>query len=206
MKMTQSEKIDLFKQFKSEYKAVSKPLLIQTTPANYLMIEGQDAPGGAVFEEAVGALYSMAFTIKMTRKFAGQGDYVVCKLEGLWYGPDGSDNLCDIPQDKWCWQLLIRTPDCVTQVDLDAAVGALLDKGKCDKVKDVRLQIMDQGRCVQILHVGPYDQVGAAIEKMQTFADEQGLSLTGKHHEIYLSDPRRVPPEKLKTIVRRPVK
>ena len=82
---------------------------------------------------------------------------------------------------------------------------ALLDKGKSETVKDVRLDKLKEGKCVQILHVGRYDKVSEAIGKMQTFVDENGLSFTGKHHEIYLSDPRRVAPEKLKTIVRRPV-
>ena len=201
-----SEKIDLFKEHKAEYKVTSKPALIKTTVAQYLMIDGQGAPGGAVFEECIGALYSMAFTIKMTRKFAGLGDYTVCKLEGLWYMQDGSDDFCNIPQDKWCWTLMIRTPECVKGADLKKAVKALLKKGKAEKVKDVKLETLNEGQCVQMLHVGPYDKVCEVIEVMQDFAKENGLSFTGKHHEIYLSDPRRVAPEKLKTVVRRPVR
>lgn len=200
------EKIDLFKEHKAEYKATAKPAFVEVGPAQYLMIDGQGAPGGSVFEECIGALYAMAFTIKMTRKAAGLGDYAVCKLEALWYLADGSDNFCGVPQDKWCWTLMIRTPECVKGVDLDKAVNALLDKGKAEKVKDVRLETLKEGKCAQILHVGPYDQVGGAIEKMLALTEENDLSFTGKHHEIYLSDPRRVTPEKLKTIVRRPVK
>jgi len=201
----QPDKIDLFKEHKAEYKATSKAALINTKPAQYLMVDGTGAPGGTVFEECIGALYAMAFTIKMTRKFARQGDYVVCKLEALWYTQDRADNFADLPQDKWCWRLMIRTPECVTQKDLDKAVEALLKKGKAEAVKQVRLETLDESQCVQILHVGPYDKVGEAIEKMQALAEENGLSFTGKHHEIYLSDPRRVAPEKLKTIVRRSV-
>jgi hypothetical protein len=158
--MPDNEKIDLFKQHKTEYKATSKPAIIETTAAPYLAIEGQGIPGGPEFEDRVGALYGMAFTIKMTRKAAGLGDYVVCKLESLWYAPDGSDDLCSVPREKWCWTLMIRTPDCVQQADLDKAVKALLGKGKCESVRDVKLQTMDEGQCVQMLHVGPYDQVG----------------------------------------------
>jgi hypothetical protein len=198
-------KIDLFKEHKAEYKATAKPGFVEVGPAQYLMIDGQGAPGGAAFEECIGALYAMAFTIKMTRKFAGQGDYTVCKLEALWYTTDSSDDFANIPQEQWCWTLMIRTPECVGQADLDKAVIALLDKGKAEAVKEVRLEKLNEGKCVQALHVGPYDQVGEAIEKMQALADENGLSFTGRHHEIYLSDPRRVAPEKLKTIVRRPV-
>lgn len=196
------EKVDLFKQ----YKATAKPAFVEVGSAKYLMIDGQGAPGDAEFEECIEALYAMAFTIKMTRKFAGQGDYTVCKLEGLWFTEDGSDDFAAIPQDKWCWTLMIRTPGCVKQADLKRALKNLLDKGKTEKVKDVQLETLEEGKCVQILHVGPYDQVRGAIEKMQSFAEENGASFTDKHHEIYLSDPRRIAPEKLKTIVRRPVK
>lgn len=198
------EKIDLFKEHKAQYKATGKPAVVQTGPAWYLMIDGQGTPGGAAFEDRIGALYSMAFTIKMTRKFAGLGDYAVCKLEALWYLADGSENFAITPQEAWCWTLMIRTPECVKQADLKQAVKALLEKGKADAVNDVRLEKLNEGKCVQLMHVGPYDQVCEAIEKMQAFAEENGLSFAGKHHEIYLSDPRRVAPEKLKTIVRRP--
>lgn len=200
------EKIDLFKEYKSEYKATAKPEFVTVGSAQYLMIDGQGSPGGPEFEERIGALYSMAFTIKMTRKFAGMGDYTVCKLEGLWYTEDGSDDYASIPQEKWCWTLMIRTPECVKKADLDKAVKALLDKGKAVAVKDVRLEKLKEGKCVQILHVGPYDQVSEVIGMMQALAEENCLSFSGKHHEIYLSDPRRVAPEKLKTIVRRCVK
>ena len=202
---TSAEKIDLFKAHKAEYKATSKSAFVETTKAQYLAIEGQGTPGGAEFEECVGALYSMAFTIKMTRKAAGLGDYVVCKLESLWYAPDGGDDLCSVPQEKWCWTLMIRTPDCVKQADLDKAAAALLAKGKCEAVKNVKLEKLDEGRCVQMLHIGPYDKVGETIEKMAACAEENSASFTGKHHEIYLSDPRRVEPERLKTIIRRPI-
>lgn len=201
-----AEKIDLFNQLKSDYKAPLEPALIETTPGQYLSIEGQGAPGGEVMVDCIGALYSMAFTIKMTRKAAEKGDYVICKLETLWYTPDGGDDPSKFPQDQWCWTLLIRTPDCVTPADLDAAAKALLNKGKCEPIHKVKLKTLNEGKCVQILHVGPYEKVGKVIAKMQALADENGLSFTDKHHEIYLSDPRRVAPEKLKTIVRRPVK
>lgn len=200
------DKIDLFNQLKSEYKASLNGAFIETTPGQYLSIEGQGAPGGQAMIDCIGALYSMAFTIKMTRKAAGLGDYVIGKLETLWYTPDGGVNPEKFPQDQWCWILLIRTPYCVAPDDLNAAAKALLKKGKCHSVDNVKLKTLNEGKCVQVLHVGPYDQVGKAIEKMQALADENGRSFTGKHHEIYLSDPRRIAPEKLKTIVRRPVK
>lgn len=202
--MTHSEKLDLFKQFKDQYKAGKKPAFIKTTPAQFLAVDGRGAPGGPVFEECIGALYAMAFTIKMTRKFAGLGDYAVCKLEGLWFGEEGK-NFSQVPQEQWRWKLMIRTPDFIKQKDLDKAVEALLSKGKAEKVKEVTLEKLNEGKCVQVLHVGPYDKVGDTIKVMEEYAKEKGLSFTGAHHEIYLSDPRRVPPERLKTILRHPV-
>ncbi len=199
------EKIDLFKQFKSEYKAVGKPVLIEASEAQYLAIEGQGEPGGAVFAESVGALYGMAFTIKMTRKAAGLGDYVVCKLEAVW-GGEGDEEFCNLPPKQWHWKMMIRTPDCVGSSDLERAAEAIVNKGKGEEVRRVGLEKLDEGLCVQMLHVGPYDKEGETVEVMKQFAAESGYELHGKHHEIYLSDPRRVPPERLKTILRRQIK
>lgn len=199
-----SEKIDLFKQFKAEYKAASKPAIIETSPAQYLTIEGMGSPGGKAFEDAVGALYSMAFTIKMTRKTDGLGDYVVCKLEAIWWS-DKEECFSQLPQEQWQWKMMIRTPDCVSKSDLEKACTAVISKGKSQTVKNVKLEKLHEGTCVQALHVGPYDQVGDTIKVMDEFIDNEGFSVSGKYHEIYLSDPRRVAPEKLKTIVRLPV-
>lgn len=198
------EKIDLFKQFKDEYKQAKKPVLIETTPANYLLIQGQGAPGGDAFQEAVGALYSMAFTIKMTRKASGLGDYAVCKLEATWWA-GGSNDFAHLPKEQWEWNMMIRTPDSVTQTDLETAQQAVIAKGKGQEVLRVRLETVHEARCVQMLHVGPYEEEGQTVALMQAFAEENGLTFNGRHHEIYLSDPRRVPPERLKTILRIPV-
>ncbi len=200
------EKIDLFKQFKGEYVQAKSPVLVDVSPARYLSVDGAGEPGGAQFEVAIGALYGMAFTVKMTRKAAGLGDYVVCKLEGLWWADGDEQNLSKVPKEQWRWRLMIRTPDCVGQDDLEQARHVLAGRGKGSGVDGVVLEGMDQGRCVQMLHVGPYDQVGEAVGQMQEFMAENGLEPGGRHHEIYLSDPRRVPAERLKTIVRAPVK
>jgi hypothetical protein len=203
--MSKTEKIDLYKQHKDEYAAPAKPVLIEAKPARYLAVAGEGEPGGQAFQERIGALYSMAFTIKMTRKFEGREDYVVCKLEALWWLKDGSDDFSKAPRDQWQWKLLIRTPEFIAPADLDRAVAVLTGKGKSPTVKEVRLETIEEGRCVQMLHVGPYDREGETIAKMLAFAEKQGLQRHGLHHEIYLSDPRRVPPERLKTILRLPV-
>jgi len=200
--MKTAEKLDLYKLHKDEYTTPKKPVLLQTKPAQYLGIKGQGAPGGERFTAGIGALYGVAFTIKMTRKFAGKGDYAVCKLEGQWFF-DG--DLTEIPKDQWKWKLMIRTPDFITEADRKQAVAMLLKKGKSRTVEDVKLETMDEGQCVQMLHVGPYEKECETISLMRGFAESKGFTFAGPHHEIYLSDPRRVPPERLKTILRVPV-
>ena len=199
-------KIDLYKLHKADYAAARKPALVRLKPATYLAISGQGAPGGDEFTASIGALYGMAFTIKMTRKFAGQQDYSVCKLEGQWWtdGPDSS--LAKAPREKWFWNLMIRTPEFIKEKDLEQAAAALVKRGKGANVERVQLETLDEGDCVQMLHVGPYDKECETIALMEAFAEKQQLRFAGRHHEIYLSDPRRVPPERLKTILRHPVK
>ncbi len=198
------DKVDLYKLHKSEYAATRKPALVKLGKAQYLAIAGEGAPGGDKFSAAIGALYGVAFTIKMTRKFAGRQDYAVCKLEAQWWC-DGGDNFATAPKESWKWKLLIRTPDFITRRDLDDAVAVLLKRGKGEKAKQVRLESLSEGQCVQMLHVGPYEKECQSLAAMESFAASQGRSFRGRHHEIYLSDPRRVAPAKLKTILRMPV-
>jgi hypothetical protein len=203
--MADTDKIDLYKLHKDQYVEAKKPVLVTVGKGMYLAIDGRGAPGGEAFSAGVGALYAVAYTIKMTRKFAGQQDYAISKLEALWWLGDGQSDWASAPQDQWNWTVMIRTPDFVTRQDLDSAVQVLLDKGKEPEVRQVRLASMSEGRCVQMLHVGPYDQVSRTISTMSQFAQDQGLAFSGRHHEIYLSDPRRVAPERLKTLIREPV-
>jgi len=204
--MAEAEKLDLYKKHKAEYLAGKAPALVETGPAQYLAIAGQGAPEGTPFQEAIGALYAVSFTIKMTRKFAGLGDYKVCHLEGIYWGGGDEKNFFDLPRDAWEWKLLIRTPDFIGKEDLAEAVRTLKAKGKPPIVAEVRLETLEEGRCVQMLHVGPYADEPASVARMEAFAKEQGLRFRGRHHEIYLSDPRRVPPERLRTILRYPVR
>ena len=201
--MPTAEKVDLYKDNKKEYAATPKPALVEIGPAVYLAMSGKGAPGSAAFTDAIGALYGVAFTIKMTRKFAGKRDYAVCKLEALW--PDLKCGEAMPPKEQWAWQLMIRTPKFITQKDLSHAVATLLKRGKRPDVRRVELQTITEGLCAQVLHVGPYDDEGRTIATMQALAESKGLHFSGTHHEIYLSDPRRVAPAKLKTILRVPV-
>ena len=199
-----SDKLDLHKQHKAEYAASKKtPAIVEVGPAWYVGIEGIGEAGGEAFISAVGAMYSMAFTIKMTSKFAGR-DYKVCHLEGLWWGP-GAGDFFDQPRDQWCWKLLIRIPEFITPANVSSAKDALAAKGKPPEFRNVQRERIDEGTCVQMLHVGPYSAEPETIAAMRQFAADEGFASAGLHHEIYLSDPRRVPPERLRTILRQPV-
>jgi hypothetical protein len=200
--MPTATKIDLYKDNKKEYAATAKPAVVEVGPAVYLSIRGKGAPGGAAFTEAVGALYGVAFTVKMTRKFGGKQDYAVCKLEALWPNLNCKNT---VPKEQWEWQLLIRTPKFVTQKDIRQAVETLLKRGKGKEAERVELVTLREGKCAQALHVGAYDDEARTFNAMLALAEKQGLSPSGPHHEIYLSDPRRVAPAKLKTILRLPV-
>jgi|SRR5215467_2828239 len=199
-----ASKIDLYKQHKAEYAATRKPALVKIGKAQYLAIEGQGAPGSEIFTASIGGLYGIAFTVKMARKFSGRQDYAVSKLEGQWWA-DGDHDFMAAAKSAWRWKLLIRTPEFVTKKEVTEALAVLVKRGRGGHADRVRLESLSEGACVQVLHVGSYDSEQATIEAMKTFAESQGLESAGLHHEIYLSDPRRVAPERLKTILRMPV-
>ena len=196
--------LDLYAAHADEYVALATPVLVDVGPARYLGITGRGEPGGKAFTDAVGALYNVAFTVKMARKFAGTL-YTVSKLEALWWGNGSDADFMFQPRDQWNWQLLIRTPDFITTTEIGDAIATLRARGKPVRVSDVGLVTIDEGSCVQMLHVGPYTEEWRTIEAMHALADQEGREVHGRHHEIYLSDPRRVAPAKLRTILRLPV-
>lgn len=202
--MAATAKLDLYKEHKAEYAAAKSPVLVDMAPAKYLTFTGSGAPASEGFQKAVGALYGVAYTIKMTKKFAGQ-DYKVCGLEGQWWGAEGGADFWAQSPETWNWRLMIRVPDFIKASDLKEAIQALRKKGKGEEVASVKLETIKEGRCVQMLHVGPYAEEGATISRMLEFAGRSGLTCKGHHHEIYLSDPRRVPASRLRTILRHPV-
>jgi hypothetical protein len=142
----------------------------------------------------------------MTRKATAPQDYVICKLETVWSFDDPTQNFDTVPPEQWQWKMMIRTPDFVEPSELERAAAVLIEKGKAPQADQVKLERLGEGLCVQMLHVGPYEEEPRTFEQMAGFAGEQGLVFHGHHHEIYLSDPRRVPPERLKTILRHPVR
>ncbi len=195
------KKVDLYKQHAREYVTPRMPVLVTVGPAQYLAVDGQGEPGGSAFTSRIGLLYNMAFTIKMARKFAGR-DYAVSKLEGLWWREKG-----DAGHDPstWRWTLMIRVPAFITAADRTRALKTLAERGKDPAVADVTLLKLTEGSCVQMLHAGPYDREAESIDKMRDLATRSGRTFSGKHHEIYLSDPRRVPAARLRTILRQPI-
>jgi hypothetical protein len=202
--MAKEAKLDLYKKFRSEYIMPKQPVFVTVGPARYLTIFGHGAPGGEHFKAHVSALYAVAYTMKMAEKSAGY-DYKVCHLEGQWWAEDGADFRAHQPKE-WEWRLMIRVPEFITQREVDAAVRAVLAKGNVALAGEIRLEEIAEGRCVQVLHIGPYADEHPLVEKMHEFAAGKGVHLRGPHHEIYLSDPNHVPQERLRTILRYPVK
>jgi len=197
--------IDLKKKLKALYSAsATKPSLVEVPPLNALMADGAGDPNGAAFQEAVGSLYGVAYTLKFMFKKERAIDYPVMALEGLWDAEDIADFAAG-RRDRWQWTLFIVLPDVVTGADVKKAIEAVKARAKLPPRSEVRFGTFDEGRAAQIMHVGPYAAEGPTIERLHRFVEEQGLKLRGRHHEIYMGDPRRAAPEKLKTIIRHPV-
>ena len=203
--MADSDKLDLFKLNKLDYAAPKQPKLVTIAKAKYLAIEGDGPPGSEAFQTKVGALYAGAYTIKFSSKAAGR-DFTVCKLEGI-YWADGKPigDHSNAPPDDLRWKLMIRVPDFIGKRDLKAAVDTIREKATNPEIDNLELEQIREGKCIQLLHVGPYEEERSSVERMTDFASEQGFEITGRHHEIYLSDPRRVEPARLRTILRLPV-
>lgn len=197
--------IDLKKKLKPYYTAsATKPAIVDVPPMNALMVDGTGDPGGPAFQEAVGSLYSVAYTLKFTFKKEKAIDYPVMALEGLWCADDPSV-FTSGERGKWKWTVFIIVPDIVTRKDVAAAVAAVKKKAKFPRFPEVRFERFAEGQAAQIMHIGPYSAEGPTIERLHRFIEERGHRLRGWHHEIYMGDPRRSAPEKLKTILRHPI-
>jgi hypothetical protein len=195
--------VDVVREHPAEYRLARRPLLLTAGDGRYLAVEGRGAPGGQRFQAAIGELYGVAFTVKFTQKKERGRDFKVAPLEALWWGIGPGADLLDEPPETWRWKLLIRVPGFVGRREVAAAQAALAAKGR--PADGVRLEHIREGRCVQMLHVGPYDAERSTLEAMARAAAGKGWRLGGPHHEIYFSDPRRVPPARLRTLLRCPV-
>lgn len=201
-----SDKIDLKKDMKALYQASAKePAVVEVPPLRYLMVDGEGDPNTApAYAEAVEALFSVAYTAKFMVKKGPQAiDYGVMPLEGLWW----SDDLTAFrtgAKDRWKWTAMVLQPDFVSDALIGTAIDEVRNKKKLPGVERLRLDSLTEGRCAQILHVGPFSEEGPTIERLHAFITARS-ALRGKHHEIYLSDIRRAEPAKWKTIVRQPM-
>jgi len=206
------EKIDLKIQFKFLYAASAKKVEVVDVPAlNFIMIDGAIEPGSSpgispLFQENIQALYGAAYTLKFKMKLRPETpvDYPVMASEGLWWVEDGQFDISK--PGNWKYTLMIMQPDCVNVEDFQEALTQLRKKKPTPAIDRLRLERFHEGTSLQILHVGPYSTEHETIIRMEAFAGESGYTLHGKHHEIYLGNPLRADPAKLKTILRHPIR
>ena len=205
---------DFKKEYKEFYLAKSKPQIVTVPPMNYVAVRGTGDPNeeGGAYKAAIAVLYAVSYTIKMSKlgdhRIDGYYDFVVPPLEGFWW-QDGVQGVDYTNKASFHWISVIRLPDFVTQEDFDWAVAEATRKKKLD-CSIAEFMTIDEGKCVQIMHIGPYDDEPATVAVMDQYLAANGyendFSLTRMHHEIYLSDARKIAPEKWKTVIRHPVK
>lgn len=200
-------KVDLKKELDSYRARHGKFRVLDVPPAQYLMIDGQGDPNTAQeYTDALAALYPVAYKLKFASKTELDRDYVVMPLEALWWAADMEAFTAARDKSAWHWTVMILVPDWITTNWYDAVVAAAGRKDPPAYLDKVRLETLREGRCVQTLHIGSYDDEAPVLAEMHhAFIPRAGLQLAGRHHEIYLSDPRRMPPAKLRTILRQPV-
>ncbi|NZA26236.1 GyrI-like domain-containing protein [Luteimonas sp. SJ-92] len=198
-------KLDLKKELGGLYRASAKDIAEIDVPAfDFLMIDGRGDPNtSASYREAVEALFSVSYTLKFAIKKGGGQDYAVMPLEGLWWAEDMS-SFHTGDKARWQWTMMIMQPPFVTGDDVAAAIEAVRGKHHLPGLARLRFAAFEEGRCAQTLHIGPFSEEGPTIQKVHDYILSRG-ALRGKHHEIYLSDPRRAAPEKLRTIIRQPM-
>jgi hypothetical protein len=203
-----AEKIDLKKQFKHLY-SLSKAgriEIVDVPPLNFLMVEGKGDPNTSQeYANAIQALYSLSYTMKFTIKLKEGIDFTVMGLEGLWWAEDMGDFI-NAKKDTWQWNAMIMQPDFITPERVEQARKEVVKKKEVPGIEKARLEKFHESLSAQVLYLGPYANEGPTIAGLHAFIVEQGYVLSGKHHEIYLSDPRRVPPERLKTVIRQPMR
>ncbi|MFZ2088575.1 MAG: GyrI-like domain-containing protein [Desulfobaccales bacterium] len=200
------DKIDLKKDLKQLYSASADTIgIIEVPPLKYLMAEGQGDPNTApAFQQAAETLFRLSYTLKFMMKKEQGLDWTVMPLEGLWCADDLAAYAED-RRDEWKWTLMILQPDFITRENLDRAAELVRSKKGAPPLYDTTFGRHTDGQSAQILHVGPYAGEPATIARLHRFIREKGYHFAGKHHEIYLGDPRRTAPEKLKTILRQPI-
>lgn len=205
---------DFKKEYKSYYLPGNKPQIINIPKTDYLAVYGSGDPNleDGEYKRAIASLYGIAYTIKMSKKteykMKGYFDFTVPPLEGLWW-QDGSETIDYTLKDSFNWIALLRLPEFVTKQEFDWAVKEATEKKKQD-FSNVKYLSIEEGLCVQCMHTGPYDNEPATVDLMNRFIEESGyesdISASRRHHEIYLSDPRKTNPDRMKTVIRHPIK
>lgn len=205
---------DFKKEYREYYMPKNRPEIVNVPRANYIAVRGKGDPNeaGGAYQQAIGVLYAVAYTLKMShktdRKIQGFYEYVVPPLEGFWW-QDGVDGADYANKSSFNWIAVIRLPDFVTKADFEWAVEAAGKKKKLD-CSSAEFLTVDEGLCVQIMHLGSFDDEPASVALMDEYLDANGytndLTPSRLHHEIYMSDARKVAPEKWKTVIRHPIK
>lgn len=192
--------MDAYRARQGEFRVLDLPDL------QYLAIDGEGDPNTQAFVDAAQAMYPVAYALKFASKVELGRDYVVPPLEGLWWADDMAAFTAARDKTRWSWTLMTLVPNWLGVDALAAAVARVEDRNRPARLDDVRLQPLSEGRCVQTLHVGSFDDEAEVLDRMHhDFVPAHGLRLAGRHHEVYLSDFRRVPPERRRTILRQPV-
>ncbi|MBF0344745.1 MAG: GyrI-like domain-containing protein [Nitrospirae bacterium] len=200
------EKVDLKKTLKHLYNPSTKAVEIVDVPEmNFLMIDGIGNPNTSeAFKNSIEALFSLAYTLKfISKKLPEARDYTVMPLEGLWWTQEIPFDIEN--KDCWQWTLMVMQPENVTKSLFDEALAQVQKKKNLLRYYSVRFESLKEGLCAQIMHKGPFSTEGRTIDVLHGFINESGHTIVGKHHEIYLSDPRKAQPENMKTILRQPI-
>lgn len=201
-------KLDLKKELDSLYKPSAKAVTqVEVPPLNYLMIDGVGDPNiSPDYQAALETLYAVSYTVKFMSKVTPGIDYVVMPLEGLWWAKDMTDFVTS-RRDGWQWTAMILQPDHVTEAMIEQAIDATREKKNPPALDKLRFETYHEGLAAQIMYTGPYADEGPTIQRIHAWIVEQGYTYHGakSHHEIYLSDPRRTDPAKLKTVIRQPM-
>jgi len=200
------KKIDFKKELKNLYTPSAKEAaIVDVPPMNYLMVDGQGDPNiSQEYKDAIQALYAASFTLKFMIKKEKATDYGVMGLEGLWW----TDDMAEFSMENkgiWKWTAMIMQPEFVTEELVERVKEQVAKKKTLPAISKMRFETLHEGLSAQIMHVGPYSAEGPTIDKLHKFIQENGYKLRGKHHEIYLGDPRRTAAEKLKTVLRQPM-
>lgn len=200
-------KVDLKRTLACYAARVGEFLTVDVPPLQYLMIDGEGDPNtSASYADAVATLYPVAYAVKFASRKERDRDYVVMPLEALWWADDMAAFTARRDTSRWRWTVMNLLPDWITADDVERARDQAGARRALPMIDRLRLETLAEGRAVQTLHVGSYDDEAAVLASMhEQVIPEAGLRMTGRHHEIYLNDPRRVPPDRLRTILRQPV-